>query len=58
MGVLQAVLDTQFWLATHVTCINLGYATMFIAGIWACNTSFKVSPPSRWTRKPKKICRG
>ena len=23
--VLQAVLDTQFWLATHVVCINLGY---------------------------------
>jgi len=30
--VLQAVLDTQFWLATHVTCITLGYATTFIAG--------------------------
>ena len=32
LGVLQAVLDTQFWLATHVVCINLGYATTFIAG--------------------------
>jgi ABC-type transport system involved in cytochrome c biogenesis permease subunit len=31
--VLQAVLDTQFWLATHVTCITLGYSTTFIAGI-------------------------
>lgn len=30
--VLQAVLDTQFWLATHVTTINLGYATTFLAG--------------------------
>ncbi|MFV2065447.1 MAG: cytochrome c biogenesis protein CcsA [Pirellulales bacterium] len=30
--VLQAVLDTQFWLATHVTCITLGYATTFMAG--------------------------
>ncbi|MEX0938288.1 MAG: cytochrome c biogenesis protein CcsA [Pirellulales bacterium] len=30
--VLQAVLDTQFWLATHVVCITLGYATTFIAG--------------------------
>lgn len=30
--VLQAVLDTQFWLATHVVCISLGYATTFIAG--------------------------
>lgn len=33
MGVLQAVLDTQFWLATHVVCITLGYATTFIAGL-------------------------
>ncbi len=31
--VLQAVLDTQFWLATHVTTINLGYATVFLAGM-------------------------
>jgi ABC-type transport system involved in cytochrome c biogenesis permease subunit len=30
--VLQAVLDTQFWLATHVVCITLGYATTFLAG--------------------------
>ena len=29
---LQAVLDTNFWLATHVTCITLGYATTFLAG--------------------------
>jgi ABC-type transport system involved in cytochrome c biogenesis permease subunit len=31
--VLVAVLDTQFWLATHVTTINLGYATTFLAGL-------------------------
>lgn len=31
-AVLQAVLDTQFWLATHVVCITLGYATTFLAG--------------------------
>jgi len=30
--VLQAVLDTNFWLATHVVCITLGYATTFVAG--------------------------
>ena len=30
--VLQAVLDTQFWLATHVVCITLGYATTYVAG--------------------------
>jgi ABC-type transport system involved in cytochrome c biogenesis permease subunit len=32
--VLQAVLDTQFWLATHVVTINLGYATTYLAGVW------------------------
>jgi ABC-type transport system involved in cytochrome c biogenesis permease subunit len=31
--VLQAVLDTQFWLATHVVCITLGYSTTFLAGV-------------------------
>ena len=36
--VLQAVLDTQFWLATHVVCITLGYATTFLAGAWASST--------------------
>lgn len=32
--VLQAVLDTQFWLATHVITINLGYAATYLAGTW------------------------
>jgi ABC-type transport system involved in cytochrome c biogenesis permease subunit len=31
--VLQAVLDTQFWLATHVTCITFGYMTTYAAGL-------------------------
>jgi ABC-type transport system involved in cytochrome c biogenesis permease subunit len=33
LGQLQAVLDTNFWLATHVVTITLGYATMFVAGL-------------------------
>jgi len=32
MAVLQAVLDTNFWLATHVVVITLGYAATFLAG--------------------------
>ena len=32
--VLQAVLDTQFWLATHVVTINLGYAATYTVGLW------------------------
>ncbi len=35
MPVLQAVLDTQFWLTTHVQCITLGYAATFFAGFIA-----------------------
>ncbi|HTG43243.1 MAG TPA: cytochrome C biogenesis protein, partial [Verrucomicrobiae bacterium] len=32
MEMLRAVLDTNFWLATHVVVITLGYASMFVAG--------------------------
>ena len=32
--VLQAVLDTNFWLTTHVICVTLGYATTFVAGFF------------------------
>ena len=34
-SVLVAVLDTQFWLATHVVCITIGYAVNFAAGFIA-----------------------
>ncbi|BAM03571.1 cytochrome c biogenesis protein CcsA [Phycisphaera mikurensis] len=33
MAVLQAVLDTNFWLATHVVIITLGYSAVFVAGV-------------------------
>ena len=40
IGVMQAVLDTAFWLATHVVCITLGYSATFAAGFlgvaWCC----------------------
>src|SRR5205807_978833 len=32
LEMMQAVLDTNFWLATHVTVINLGYTATFVAG--------------------------
>ena len=34
MPVLQAVLDTQFWLATHVISVTLGYVATFVAGFF------------------------
>jgi cytochrome c-type biogenesis protein CcsB len=33
MPMLRAVLDTNFWLATHVTVVTLGYASTFMAGL-------------------------
>ncbi len=35
MTMLQAVLDTNFWLATHVVAVTLGYASTFLAGFLA-----------------------
>jgi ABC-type transport system involved in cytochrome c biogenesis permease subunit len=35
MEMLQAVLDTNLWLATHVVIVTSGYASMFVAGILA-----------------------
>jgi ABC-type transport system involved in cytochrome c biogenesis permease subunit len=32
LQMMQAVLDTNFWLATHVTCVTLGYTATFLAG--------------------------
>ena len=32
-SVLVAVLDTQFWLATHVVCITQGYTSTYVAGM-------------------------
>ena len=54
MEMLRAVLDTNFWLATHVVVITLGYASTFFAGLLAIlyiflgvftpNLSQKLSP--------------
>jgi ABC-type transport system involved in cytochrome c biogenesis permease subunit len=35
MQMLQAVLDTNIWLATHVVVITLGYAATFLSGFLA-----------------------
>ncbi len=32
LNMLRAVLDTNFWLATHVVIVTLGYAATFVAG--------------------------
>lgn len=35
LEMMRAVLDSNFWLATHVTVITLGYSAMFFAGALA-----------------------
>lgn len=40
---LSAVLNTQFWLATHVICITLGYAWCVILSIFAHLILLKIS---------------
>lgn len=54
MPVLQAVLDTQFWLSTHVITVTAGYAVTFLAGfIGICALVHRVAtgydsyPPSK-----------
>jgi ABC-type transport system involved in cytochrome c biogenesis permease subunit len=33
LEMMQAVLDTNFWLATHVTCVTMGYMATLVAGV-------------------------
>ncbi|MFV0443350.1 MAG: cytochrome c biogenesis protein, partial [Planctomycetaceae bacterium] len=49
LGVVEAVLDTQFWLATHVVCITLGYAATYVAGL--LGILYIVLPAGPETRK-------
>jgi ABC-type transport system involved in cytochrome c biogenesis permease subunit len=35
MEMMRAVLDSNFWLATHVVTISIGYGATFLAGIFA-----------------------
>ncbi len=35
MEMMRAVLDTNFWLATHVVAVTLGYSSTFLAGFLA-----------------------
>lgn len=50
MPVLEAVLDTQFWLATHVISVTLGYVATMVAG--TLGIAYLVAG---WLRGSKKI---
>ncbi len=52
MNVLIAVLNTNFWLATHVICITTGYGTTLIAGTLAHVYLFRPSEKmALWLRR-------
>ena len=40
LEMMQAVLDTNFWLATHVTTVTLGYTATFVAGFLGAAYAF------------------
>ncbi len=47
LEMMRAVLDSNFWLATHVVVINIGYSATFLAGflalIYICRGMFTTS---------------
>jgi ABC-type transport system involved in cytochrome c biogenesis permease subunit len=51
LGVLTAVLDTNFWLITHVLVITAGYALALLAGGWAHGLLLQAF----WQRMPAKF---
>jgi ABC-type transport system involved in cytochrome c biogenesis permease subunit len=46
MTTLTAVLNTNFWLATHVLCITIGYGFCLLAGIMAHAHLFQITKKS------------
>ncbi len=58
LEMMQAVLDTNFWLATHVTCVSLGYTATFVAGflgvgyvLWGMGTPLMTRPGGKFLIK-------
>ncbi|TVR52018.1 MAG: hypothetical protein EA425_05815 [Puniceicoccaceae bacterium] len=47
--VMRAVLDSNFWLATHVVVITIGYAAVFLAGALAIAYLIARLIPRAWT---------
>ena len=45
---LIAVLDTNFWLATHVTCITVGYSAGMLAALLGSVYAPTASLTTRW----------
>ncbi len=50
LEMLQAVLDTNIWLATHVVTITIGYSAMFLAGMLAIVCVIRCLVPGSLTK--------
>ena len=59
LEMLQAVLDTNFWLATHVVVITAGYSAMFLAGmlalLYVVRGLFRSLPPEEARSLPRVV---
>ncbi|MFI5360668.1 MAG: cytochrome c biogenesis protein [Elusimicrobiota bacterium] len=54
MEMMRAVLDSNFWLATHVVTVTMGYSATFLAGMlgiaWILRRQFVAKPDPETTR--------
>jgi ABC-type transport system involved in cytochrome c biogenesis permease subunit len=58
MEMMRAVLDTNFWLATHVVVVTLGYASTFVAGLLAIIYILRgMFTPTLTPETAKSLCR-
>lgn len=54
MEMMRAVLDSNFWLGTHVVTVTIGYASTFLAGAlgaaWVLRRQFVAEPDAETTK--------
>lgn len=58
MEMMRAVLDSNFWLATHVPTVTLGYSATFLAGLIATVYIIRSSLPGGVDRQTEKVALG
>ncbi|MBI3565708.1 MAG: cytochrome c biogenesis protein CcsA [Elusimicrobia bacterium] len=62
MEMMRAVLDSNFWLATHVVTVTIGYASTFLAGAlgiaWVLRRQFLSKQDPETTRALVGLCYG
>ncbi len=51
LEMMRAVLDSNFWLATHVVCITIGYGSTFLSGFLATLYIFRQRFDRSWNEE-------